>query len=202
MIDGGEQNDRGCGGCFMNLPSQDAIAQFQTLDSNYSPDYGIGSGGTILMVLKSGTHELPRRTVRVQPQHRLQRQRLLPQVRRQAASEVPVEEPGGNIGGPLWIPHVYNENQNRTFFFWNEEWRRLIQGSSPSVTNAILANNFPTAGQSLALHRLPRDWLPSFRSPPIPPSSALYAADGLTPGQPFPDNVIPANLIDQNAVLS
>ena len=37
MIDGGEQNDRGCGGCFMNLPSQDAIAEFQTLDSNYSP---------------------------------------------------------------------------------------------------------------------------------------------------------------------
>jgi hypothetical protein len=34
MIDGGEQNDRGCGGCFMNLPSQDSIAQFQTLDSN------------------------------------------------------------------------------------------------------------------------------------------------------------------------
>ena len=62
MIDGGEQNDRGCGGCFMNLPSQDAIAQFQTLDSNYQPDYGIGSGGTILMVLKSGTSQLPRRS--------------------------------------------------------------------------------------------------------------------------------------------
>ena len=41
----------------MNLPSQDAIAEFQTLDSNYSPDYGIGSGGTILMVLKSGTRK-------------------------------------------------------------------------------------------------------------------------------------------------
>ena len=63
MIDGGEQNDRGCGGCFMNLPSQDAIAEFQTLDSNYKPDYGIGSGGTILMVLKSGTIEVSRRSV-------------------------------------------------------------------------------------------------------------------------------------------
>jgi len=40
LLDGAEQNDRGCGGCFMNLPSQDAIAEFQTLDSNYSPDYG------------------------------------------------------------------------------------------------------------------------------------------------------------------
>ncbi|HMD19920.1 MAG TPA: carboxypeptidase-like regulatory domain-containing protein, partial [Alloacidobacterium sp.] len=51
MLDGGELNDRGCGGCFSSLPSMDALAQFQTLDSNYGPDYGIGSGGTILMVL-------------------------------------------------------------------------------------------------------------------------------------------------------
>ena len=63
MIDGGEQNDRGCGGCFMNLPSQDAIAQFQTLDSNYKPDYGIGSGGTILDGAQVGHLELSRRTL-------------------------------------------------------------------------------------------------------------------------------------------
>src|SRR6185437_1471677 len=57
LLDGGELNDRGCGGCYMVLPSQDAIAEFQTLDSNYSPDYGIGSGGTITMVIKSGTRQ-------------------------------------------------------------------------------------------------------------------------------------------------
>ena len=34
-----------------------------------------------------------------------------------------------------------------------------------------------------------------------PAKLALYAADGLTPGQPFPGNVIPANLLDPNAVL-
>ncbi len=34
-----------------------------------------------------------------------------------------------------------------------------------------------------------------------PAKLALFAADGLTPGEPFPNNVIPANLIDQNAVL-
>jgi hypothetical protein len=57
MLDGGELNDRGCGGCFSSLPSIDALSEFQTLDSNYGPDYGIGSGGTILMVIKSGTHD-------------------------------------------------------------------------------------------------------------------------------------------------
>ena len=41
----------------MNRPAQDAIAEFRTLDSNYTPDFGIGSGGTIIMVLKSGTRK-------------------------------------------------------------------------------------------------------------------------------------------------
>jgi len=34
-----------------------------------------------------------------------------------------------------------------------------------------------------------------------PAKLAAYAADGLTPGSPFPGNVIPANLLDPNAVL-
>jgi hypothetical protein len=197
LLDGAEQNDRGCGGCFMNLPSQDAIAEFQTLDSNYSPDYGIGSGGTILMVLKSGTHnfhgelyEFNRNTAYDAADYFSK-----------SVPEFKLNEPGGNIGGPLWIPHVYNENRNRTFFFWNEEWRRLIQGSSPSIQNTILAPNFPTANAPLAYT------IPSGGPTPVVPTTsdpaklALYTADGLTTGSPFPGNIIPANLIDQNAVL-
>ena len=145
LLDGAEQNDRGCGGCFMNLPSQDAIAEFQTLDSNYQPDYGIGSGGTILMVLKSGTHNYHGEALRVQPQHGLRRRRLFQQSR---SREFKLNEPGGNIGGPLWIPHVYNEKRNRTFFFWNEEWRRLIQGSSPSIAEHDPGQQFPDGRSS------------------------------------------------------
>lgn len=200
MIDGGEQNDRGCGGCFMNLPSQDAIAQFQTLDSNYSPDYGLGSGGTILMVLKSGTsqfhgevYEFNRNTAYNANDYFLKRGG-------KPRSKFQLNEPGGNFGGPIWIPHVYNENKNRTFFFVNEEWRRLIQGSSPSINNAILANNFPTLGQNLA-YTPPTGKAPIVPATTDPAKLAIYAQDGLTPGQPFPNNVIPANLIDQNAVL-
>ena len=37
------------------MPSQDSIAQFETLASNYPPDYGISSGATISLSLKSGT---------------------------------------------------------------------------------------------------------------------------------------------------
>ena len=201
MIDGGEQNDRGCGGCFMNLPSQDAIAQFQTLDSNYKPDYGIGSGGTILMVLKSGSSQYHGELYEFNRNTAYNANDWFLNQGGKPRSKFQLNIPGGNFGGPLWIPHVYNENKNRTFFFWNEEWRRLIQGSAPSAQNAILASNFPTAGANLAYTTPPSGKAPIVPLTSDPAKLALYAADGLTPGQPFPGNVIPANLIDQNAVL-
>ena len=37
--------------------SPDALSEFQTLTSNYTPDYGINSGGTVTMVVKSGTQK-------------------------------------------------------------------------------------------------------------------------------------------------
>ena len=55
LIDGGEVYDRGSGGRLGVMPSPDALAEFQTLDSNYQPDYGIASGGTVTVVLKSGS---------------------------------------------------------------------------------------------------------------------------------------------------
>jgi Carboxypeptidase regulatory-like domain len=200
LIDGGEQNDRGCGGCFMNLPSQDAISEFQTLDSNYSPDYGIGSGGTITMVLKSGTQHYHGEVYYFNRNTAYNANDYFLNASGKPRSKFQLNLPGGNIGGPLWIPHVYNESKTKTFFFWNEEWRRLIQGSAPAVQNAILAENFPTAGQSLA-YTPPKGVAPTVPLTTDPAKLAIYAADGLTAGQPFPGNVIPANLIDQNAVL-
>src|SRR5206468_259848 len=108
LIDGGEADDRGGAGGISILPSQDAIAQMETLSSNYPPDYGIY---------------------------------------------------GFNNGGPLFIPHAYP--RGKTFFFWNEEWRKLIQGSSPNLQNDLPAADFPTAGQNLSYVS------PKFLSSPI-----------------------------------
>ena len=55
LIDGGESDDRGGAGGMQIQPSQDAIAEFTMLTSNYPPDYGISSGATISLSLKSGT---------------------------------------------------------------------------------------------------------------------------------------------------
>jgi hypothetical protein len=208
LIDGGEQNDRGCGGCFMNLPSQDAIGEFQTLSSNYPADYGLGSGGTIVMMIKSGQRQYHGSLYEFNRNTDYNANDFFLKQATPAKSR-PVFQlniPGGNIGGPLYIPHVYNEAKNRTFFFWNEEWRKMIQGTAPSVSNDLWTSNFPTLGQ-------PYTYTPQGSNVPIVPVlpgnasfNALAAADGLTPGSPFPFNsttgtyTIPLNMVDQNVV--
>jgi hypothetical protein len=207
LLDGTELNDRGCGGCYMVLPSQDSIAEFQTLQSNYQPDYGIGSGGTITMVIKSGSRRYHGEVYEYNRNTAYNANDYFNKQAGRARPEFMLNEPGGNIGGPLYIPHVYNENKTRTFFFYNEEWRRLIQGAAPSLYSTVMASNFPTAGQDV-------DYTPYVNNPVIPvvpnlPSNTAYTTLetglGLTPGKPFPMNDngtyrIPRQILDPNTV--
>ena len=201
MLDGGELNDRGCGGCFSSLPSIDALSEFQTLDSNYGPDYGIGSGGTILMVIKSGTRDFHGGAWYFNRNEAYDANNYFTNLAGQERPTLRLNEPGFNIGGPLFIPHIYNTDRKRTFFFVNEEWRRLVQGSAPSTVNTIMAENFPVAGQPLVYNIPAGGDVPIVPLTSDPAKLALYKLDGLTAGQPFPNNTIPANLMDPNAVL-
>ena len=47
---------------------------------------------------------------------------------------------GFTIGGPLYVPKVFNTQKERAFFFWSEEWRKV---SSPASALFIV----PTAAQ-------------------------------------------------------
>src|SRR5260370_41746703 len=37
---------------------------------------------------------------------------------------------GFNVGGPVTFGKLFNPDKKRTFFFYNMEWRRLIQGNT------------------------------------------------------------------------
>jgi hypothetical protein len=195
LLDGGELNDRGCGGCFSSLPSVDALAEFQTLDSNYGPDYGIGSGGTIAMVLKSGTRKFHGSLWEFNRNELYQGNNYFLKQAGKDRPEFRLNVFGGNIGGPIG---------KKTFFFFNEEGRRQIQGSVPSPTTAIPAENFPTLGQDLNYATTNANIVVPDTTDPA--KLALYAQDGLVKNTPFhagatPGTIlIPANLIDQNVV--
>jgi hypothetical protein len=196
LIDGGEAYDRGSGGKFDLMPSPDALAEFQTLSSNYSPDYGIASGGTITMVVKSGSKNFHGELWEFDRNDAFDAASYFAKRSGTPTPELRLNIFGGNVGGPVFIPGVYPKSKSRTFFFVNEEWRRFINGVNPSPENTIPASDFPTAGSSLtyapfnelAASSLPSGVCNAGVAPPCVPKTndpaklALYAQDGLTPG--------------------
>lgn len=199
LIDGGEADDRGGAGGMDIMPSQDAIAEFQMLTSNYPPDYGISSGATMSLSLKSGTQKFHgtlwefNRTPAYNAKEPISR----------TLTNAHYNIYGGNLGGPLFIPHVYNAAHNKTFFFVNEEWRKILSGAGTTNSPTLPLADRPTAGTNLVYHA------PAFAAdtklvvPKVddPTYNLKLTQLGLTPGQPFPNNTIPSALFDSNAVL-
>ena len=201
LIDGGEADDRGGAGGMDIMPSQDAIAQFEMLTSNYPPDYGISSGATISLALKSGSDHYHGEAWEFNRNTDYDANSYFNKQTSPITPRLPLHYNifGANAGGPL-LPF---QKQRKTFFFWNEEWRRIIQAGSEANAATLDAADFPTAGQDL--HYVP----PAFSTgttlkvPTVgdPAFNAKLTADGLTPGGSFPNNTIPANLFDPNAVI-
>ena len=214
LIDGGEADDRGGAGGMDVMPSMDSIAQFEVLASNYPPDYGISSGATMSLALKSGTQKFHGEAYDFLRNDDLDANYFFNKYNGASSPVAKLRQNifGGNIGGPLYIPHVYNTARQKTFFFFNEESRRIIQGSAPNVQATIPDLDRPVAGTDLTY--IPPQYapnqvlqVPSATQAPDPAFQAKLIAAGLTPGAAFPTNpanghqYIPHQIFDNNGVL-
>jgi len=199
LIDGAEADDRGGAGGMNIMPSQDAIAEFNVMSSNYPPDYGISSGATMSLSLKSGSQKYHGSLFEFNRTPAYNAKEPISRTKTNAHYNIF----GGNLGGPLFIPNVYNTKRDKTFFFVNEEWRKILSGAgttnSPTLPNA----DRPTAGQSLKYVAPGFAPTTSIIVPVVgdPAFNAQLTSLGLVPGQPFPNNTIPYQLFDANAVL-
>ena len=195
LLDGGEDDDRGGAGGMSIAPSSDAIAEFRTLTSNYSADYGLSSAGTMTMVLKSGTKSFHASAWEFNRNDAFDARNYFNPAPQKVA-ELRLNVFGFNVGGPVTLGKLYNPERNRTFFFYNMEWRRLIQGgltNQPVPAGTKYGGNFgstlinvPSASNvsaSVLAKNCPGGVLPA----------------GIVQGQPFPNNVIPSCMISPNA---
>jgi hypothetical protein len=134
LLDGGEDDDRGGAGGMSIAPSTDAIAEFRALTSNYSADFGLSSAATMTMVLKSGTNTLHASAWEFNRNDALDARNFFNPATNLDGSHNKVAKLrlnvfGFNVGGPVTFGRLYNPDKKRTFFFYNMEWRRLIQGN-------------------------------------------------------------------------
>jgi len=186
LIDGGENLDRG-GSSGSVMPSIDAIAEFRNMTSNYSAEYGLSSAATITQVIKSGSKQFHASAWEFLRNDALDARNYFNPAP-QKVSELRFNTYGFNVGGPVEFHHSDNP---KTFFFYNMEWRSLIQGGLLNQTVPLTSTyggnfgattiNVPTAAQL------------------SPAQQARFTGAGLTLGAPFPNNTIPTSLLDPNA---
>ncbi len=194
MVDGGEDYDRGGSGNISIMPSVDSIAEFRALTSNYSAEYGLSSGGTMTMVFKSGSKDFHGSAWEFLRNDALDANDFFFNAAHKQPPELRFNTFGFNVSGPVTIPGVYNDTREKTFFFYNMEWRRLVQGGNVNQTVPLPSEYTGAFPSSVSLH------VPN-ASQLAPSQLARFTAAGLTPGGPFTNNTIPGSLLDPNAQL-
>ncbi len=181
-LDGGDNMDNGSNTTLNVYPSLEAIAEFKVLTSNYGAQYGRNGSGTVEVETKSGTSQFHGNAY---------------EFLRNDAFNAPTFFQGGivppykkndygyTIGGPVYIPGLYNKDKQKTFFFWSEEWRRdrvpATTFNTPVPTLAERAGDFSAD-------------CPGTQCPVQP--QTVNAAVNPNAGQPFPGNQVP---VDPNA---
>jgi hypothetical protein len=166
LIDGLNNRDIGYGSAIL-IPSIDALQEFKLQTKTYSAEYG-GTSIQTQLHFKSGTNALHGTAYEFVRNNDFDaigfNQTTVPRLNQ--------NQFGYSLGGPVFIPKLY-DGRNKTFFFANYEGLRVKQDTAPSFLIV------PTAAQ----------WSGTFSTPVIDPLTQL----------PFPGNQIPVDRISQFA---
>lgn len=119
------------------MPAPDAIQEFRVVMNAYDSSIGRQAGGTIQMVTKSGTAKLHGSLYEFNQNNVFNANTFQSNVAGSAKAPIHYNEYGGTVGGPVWLPKVYNGKQKTFFFFAYDGTRNQDPRSGTrSVLNA------------------------------------------------------------------
>ncbi len=195
----------------INQSGVDAIQEVAIQTSNFAAEYGQAGGGYFNYTMKSGTNEFHGSAYDYFVNEALNAG--LPYTSRAAQNPARANEHirntirqndyGFTIGGPIWIPKIYN-GHNRTFFFLNFEQFR--QSANTTSTIGIVPTAAQRNGDFSAAVDLTRCGGPDPANQPVcfnqifDPSTERVIG-GATVRSPFPNNVIDPSRIDPTTAI-
>ncbi|MBI1760787.1 MAG: TonB-dependent receptor [Acidobacteria bacterium] len=198
LLDGVDNNTMSTGGGIgvsgINyIPSVDAVAEFKVKTNNYSAEFGRSAGTIISATTKSGTNQYHGTAWEFLRNEKFDANNFFtnaaPQPVGQKAKRSPFKQNqfGATFGGPVWVPKAY-DGHGKTFFFVDYEGLRRRTSASSSLKDVP-----PTAfrnGDFSAFNRKIYD----------PRTRRLV--NGRVVADPFPNNIIPTNLLNPGAVAT
>jgi hypothetical protein len=165
-----------------NAPSLEAITEF-TIDTNgFKAEYGQAGGGVMTFVSKSGTNRLHGSAYDFLRNDKLDARGFFAQTK----SVYRQNDFGATLGGPVYIPKLYN-GRDRTFFFIAYEGFRNRVGATdvflsvptPEMYEGDFSNWVNQAGQRLLIYD--------------PSTTKANPSGSGSIRDPFPDNRIPTS---------
>ena len=119
--------------------SPEAVQEFKTLQSNFAPEFGESGDGIVNLSLKSGTNSFHASAYDFLRNRALDAKAWTLDTQNaynRAVGQPLVPQPpdtqndfGFTVGGPVYLPHLY-DGRNKTFFFFAYEGFRFHTGSS------------------------------------------------------------------------
>jgi Carboxypeptidase regulatory-like domain len=142
-LDGGDNMDNGSNSTLNVYPSLDAISEFKVLTSNYGAQYGRNGSGTVEVETKSGTNAFHGSAYYYGRNEAFNARDWAQGLDNEPKAPYKKHDWGYTIGGPVFIPHVYNEEKKKTFFFWSQEWRneKVPDPANPSFSPNVPSND-------------------------------------------------------------
>jgi hypothetical protein len=166
FMDGAYNMNVGNGAAVQHIPALDSIQEVQVQTANYSARYGTAGGAVVNAVTKNGTAQFHGNAYEYVRNNDFDARNFFNPV----VSPLKQNNFGFSIGGPVILPH-YNHERNKTFFFWNEDWRYRNNATTlltATPTADMRAGNFQSEATRLG-------------KPILDPTN----------NAPFPNNIIP-----------
>jgi hypothetical protein len=167
----------------VNTPSLDAITEFAVETNGFKAEYGQAGGGSINFVSKSGSNNV-HGTLYEYARNDAFDARSFFQAKKQIYKQ---HDFGGTVGGPVYIPKLY-DGRNKSFFFFSYEAFRNRNGAQSLFLTVPTAEMYDGDFHN---------WVDGSGK-----MIQLYDPFTLANGtrQPFPGNIIPKNRFDPQAV--
>jgi carboxypeptidase family protein/TonB-dependent receptor-like protein len=129
LVDGVYNEDNGSNANLLVTPSVDSLAEFNILRNNYSAEFGGGTGAIVNVITKSGSQTFHGDLFDFLRNDALDSANFFENATGTRKSKLRLNNFGGTIGGPFWIPGHYNQDKTKDFFFVSTELRREIRGN-------------------------------------------------------------------------
>ncbi len=180
-------------------PSVEAIREFKILTSTFPAEYGHTTGGVESFVTKSGSNAFHGTAYDILKNEDFNANTWFNNAYGTPRQIDKKNDYGVNLGGPVWIPKLYN-GKDKLFFFFNwEQYRENAGGTTAStvLTDAERNGNLSAFLTNQQIGTNACDGSPIYQGQIFDPSTTKTGPNGVLCRTAFPGNQIPANRISQ-----